>query len=207
MPWETRAAANADDDPRVTLGFMPLVDSAPLIVAHALGFATDEGLELTLMREISWANIRDRVVVGRFDAAQMLAPMPIASSLGLGPIATPMAAPLSLGRGGKAVTLTRDLFARMEAEGASLQDAPRAMGEALARVVARLATVLRIARTSMKLRVQPSFETAPTHLSRSRWLGVMRCTVRRRLPSTDMPRQHDCDSRRSNLDLAKTTNL
>ena len=137
MPWETRAAANADDDPRVTLGFMPLVDSAPLIVAQALGFAADEGLQLTLVREISWANIRDRVVVGRFDAAQMLAPMPIASSLGVGPIPTPMAAPLSLGLGGNAVTLSRDLFAAMEAEGASLDDAPRPMGEALARVVAR----------------------------------------------------------------------
>ena len=46
-----------------------------------------EGIDLTLVRESSWANIRDRVAVGHFDVAHMLAPMPIASTLGLTPIA------------------------------------------------------------------------------------------------------------------------
>ena len=33
----------------LTLGFLPLVDSAPLIVADALGFAAEEGLALILL--------------------------------------------------------------------------------------------------------------------------------------------------------------
>ena len=45
------------------------------------------------MRETSWANIRDRVVVGHFDAAHMLGPMPIASTLGIGHLKVPMVAP------------------------------------------------------------------------------------------------------------------
>ncbi len=117
----------------LTLGFIPLVDAAPLIVAHELGFAEREGLSLRLCREISWANIRDRVIVGHFDAAQMLAPMPIASTLGLGPLATPMIAPFSLGAGGNAITLS---LAVVEAVGAVGLDAgPAAQAQALAAVV------------------------------------------------------------------------
>ncbi len=53
----------------VTLGFMPLFDSAVVVVAAEKGFASDEGLDLTLDRETSWANIRDRIAVGHFQAA------------------------------------------------------------------------------------------------------------------------------------------
>ena len=62
------------------IGFIPLVDCAPLIVAHEKGFAAAEGLRLDLVRETSWANIRDRVALGHFDAAHMLAPMTIAAT-------------------------------------------------------------------------------------------------------------------------------
>lgn len=120
----------------LTLGFMPLVDAAPLIVAKELGFAEAQGLQLNLVREISWANIRDRVIVGHFDAAQMLAPMPIASTLGIGPIATPMIAPFSLGLGGNAVTMANRIVEAMLADGARLDAGPAEMGRALGKVIA-----------------------------------------------------------------------
>ena len=65
----------------ITLGFMPLFDSAVLVAAVEKGFVRDEGLNVRLVRETSWANIRDRIAVGHFQAAHMLAPMPIASNL------------------------------------------------------------------------------------------------------------------------------
>ena len=46
---------------RITAGFMPLLDSALLVAAKEMGFAVAEGVELTLIRETSWANIRDRL--------------------------------------------------------------------------------------------------------------------------------------------------
>ena len=64
------------------VGFIPLMDCAPLAVAAEKGYAADEGLDLRLVRETSWANIRDRVVVGHFDAAHMLGPMAIAVHAG-----------------------------------------------------------------------------------------------------------------------------
>jgi two-component system, oxyanion-binding sensor len=103
---------------RITAGFLPLLDSLLLVIAREKGFAADEGVELVLVRETSWANIRDRTAVGHFDVAHMLAPMPIAASLGLTPIATPVIAPMALGLGGNAVTVSTALWANMIAAGA-----------------------------------------------------------------------------------------
>lgn len=66
------------------IGFMPLVDAAPVIVARELGFAEEEGLDLVLQRAPSWSLLRDRLVHGESDAAQMLSPVPVAMALGLG---------------------------------------------------------------------------------------------------------------------------
>ncbi|MBM0105170.1 ABC transporter substrate-binding protein [Steroidobacter sp. S1-65] len=117
------------------VGFIPLLDCAPLAVAVEKGFAAEQGLDLRLVRETSWANIRDRVVVGHFDAAHMLGPMAIASTLGVGHLKVPMAAPLSLGLGGSGITVSLGLWDSMTAEGASLSASPRALGEALRTVV------------------------------------------------------------------------
>jgi NitT/TauT family transport system ATP-binding protein len=130
---------------RIAAGFMPLTDSLLLVVAKERGFAGAEGIDLTLVRENSWANIRDRVAVGHFDVAHMLAPMPIAATLGLTPIAVPMIAPMVLGLGGNAVTVSRSLWDRMAANGAPPDLRPGPVGKALARVAESTETRLRFA--------------------------------------------------------------
>jgi NitT/TauT family transport system ATP-binding protein len=94
---------------------------------------------LSLARETSWANIRDRVMVGHFEAAHMLGPMPVASTLGLGHVETPMIVPFSLTLGGNAITVSSAIFAQMEEAGAHLEALPADMGRALAKVVSRRA--------------------------------------------------------------------
>ena len=66
----------------ITAGFVPLLDSALLVVAHEMGFAEEQGIALTLLRERSWASIRDRLAVRHIDVAHILGPMPIAGNLG-----------------------------------------------------------------------------------------------------------------------------
>lgn len=119
----------------LVVGFIPLLDSASLVVAVERGFAAQEGLDLKLIRETSWANIRDRIIVGHFDAAHMLAPMTIASTLGIGHIKTPLTAPISLGLGGNAITVSLPLWEQMTAQGAVSGDFSLSQGEALKRVV------------------------------------------------------------------------
>ncbi|MDP1641349.1 MAG: CmpA/NrtA family ABC transporter substrate-binding protein [Phenylobacterium sp.] len=91
------------------LGFIPLVDAAPLIVAQEKGFFAAEGLAVSLSREGSWATIRDKVAAGALDGAHMLAPMVLAASLGIGSEPKAMIAPIALNRGGAAVTLSSRL--------------------------------------------------------------------------------------------------
>lgn len=121
---------------RLTVGFIPLLDSATLVAAAELGFASREGLELRLVRETSWANIRDRTLFGHFDAAQMLGPMTVASTLGIGSPPSPLVAPCALGLGGNAITVSMELWEQMSAAGARLGRPPAEQGAALRSVVA-----------------------------------------------------------------------
>ena len=120
----------------VSVGFVPLLDCALLVAAHEKGFAAQQGLRLRLVREVSWANVRDRVTVGHFDAAQMLGPMVLASALGLMPGEEPCVAVTALGVGGNAVTLSTLLWQQMLAHGAAAGARPEVQARALAAVVA-----------------------------------------------------------------------
>ncbi|WP_420412129.1 CmpA/NrtA family ABC transporter substrate-binding protein [Roseibium sp.] len=119
----------------VIAGFIPLLDSAVLVAAAEKGFAEEEGIALKLVRETSWANIRDRIAVGHFDVAHMLAPMPIAASLNLTSLAVPMLAPMVLGLGGNAITASAALWQVMAGHGADPEGDPVSTGKALAAVM------------------------------------------------------------------------
>ncbi|MES0810567.1 CmpA/NrtA family ABC transporter substrate-binding protein [Roseibium sp. SCPC15] len=125
----------ASQTTQVIAGFIPLLDCAVLAVACEKGFAEQEGVALKLVRETSWANIRDRIAVGHFDVAHMLAPMPIAASLNLTSLAVPMLAPMLLGLGGNAITVARSLWMEMKTEGAGIGGDPVSTGKALASVI------------------------------------------------------------------------
>lgn len=99
----------------VRAGFIPLVDASILVAAAEFGFAAREGIQLELVKDVSWANIRDRLAFRQFDIAHMLAPMPIASSLELGSNPSPVIAPFTLGRGGNAITLSLAIYRHMQA--------------------------------------------------------------------------------------------
>jgi two-component system, oxyanion-binding sensor len=118
------------------IGFIPLVDAAALIVAVDKGFAAAEGLDVTLVREVSWSNVRDKLNIGLFDAAHLLAPVAIASSLGLGHVRVPILAPFNLGLNGNAITVSPALHAAIMSEISGDRFDPMATAQALARVVA-----------------------------------------------------------------------
>jgi ABC-type nitrate/sulfonate/bicarbonate transport system substrate-binding protein len=118
------------------IGFIPLVDAAALIVAVDQGFTAAEGLDITLVREVSWSNVRDKLNIGLFDAAHLLAPVAIASSLGLGHVKVPIVAPFNLGLNGNAITVSPALHAALTAELEGDPFDPMATALALARVVA-----------------------------------------------------------------------
>jgi ABC-type nitrate/sulfonate/bicarbonate transport system substrate-binding protein len=116
------------------IGFIPLVDAAALILA----------VERDLPRLRDWmsplcakchANVRDKLNIGLFDAAHLLAPVAIASSLGLGHIKVPIVAPFNLGLNGNAITVSPALHAAIMAELDGGRFDPMATALALSRVV------------------------------------------------------------------------
>jgi two-component system, oxyanion-binding sensor len=119
------------------IGFIPLTDAAALVVAADKGFAAKQGLSLDLVREVSWSNVRDKLNIGLFDAAHLLAPVAIASSLGIGHIKMPLLVPFVLGANGNAITVSPALHSALilAAQGGDITDA-KVSGQALARVVA-----------------------------------------------------------------------
>ncbi|WP_256752345.1 CmpA/NrtA family ABC transporter substrate-binding protein [Mesorhizobium sp. Mes31] len=120
---------------QITAGFMPLFDSAVLVAASELGFAAREGIDLTLHRETSWANIRDRIAIGHFHLAHMLGPMPLACNLGLTPLASETIVPFSLGLGGNCVTISNAVWDGMAAHGAAPDLDPARAGAALGALI------------------------------------------------------------------------
>lgn len=91
----------------LSLGFVPLLDAAPLIVAAELGFAEQEGLDLHLHRAASWSQLRDMLDLGAVDAAHMLSVMPVARALGLGGGQGPLDVLMVLSLNGQVVGLSR----------------------------------------------------------------------------------------------------
>lgn len=121
----------------ITAGFVPLLDSALLVVAREKGFAEAQSIDLALVRERSWASIRDRLAVSQFDVAHILGPMPIACNLGLSAPAPQMIVPMALGLGGNAVTVSAMLWRAMAEQGATADLDARANGAALRKVIDR----------------------------------------------------------------------
>jgi ABC-type nitrate/sulfonate/bicarbonate transport system substrate-binding protein len=118
----------------LTLGFVPLTDCAPLVVAREKGFFAKQGLSVELSRESSWANIRDKVCTGMLDGAQMLAAMPLASALD-GSHCQPMVTALSLDLNGNAITVSKELYGRMLATGVGGLDTAKGSARALKQVI------------------------------------------------------------------------
>ena len=118
------------------IGFIPLCDAAALLIAVDKGFCREAGLNVELVREVSWSNVRDKLNIGLFDSAHLLTPVAIASSLGLGHVKVPIIAPFNLGINGNAITVSPDLHAALKAAAEGDIADPMVSARALARVVA-----------------------------------------------------------------------
>ena len=66
------------------LGFVSLADAAPLVAAKLLEFGHAHGLTLELLRQPSWAALRDKLLAGELDAAHALYGLAYGVQLGLG---------------------------------------------------------------------------------------------------------------------------
>jgi NitT/TauT family transport system ATP-binding protein/nitrate/nitrite transport system substrate-binding protein len=146
------------------IGFSPLNDSALVLLGEALGYYTAEGLDVTLSREANWSNIRDKMSYGLLDAAHVLAPMPLARGLGLGPTLGKIIAPMALGANGNSVVVSSHLMtALIHDDKTKLLDTARALRDEISR---------RRAAGAPKVVLAMPFAYSPHHFVLRHWVAA-----------------------------------
>lgn len=120
-------AAGSDglEKTKLTFGIIPLTDCAPIVIASEKGFFKKHGLDVTVSKESSWANIRDKVALGQLDGAHMLAGMPIAASIGVGAKKQATVTAFSMDLNGNGITVSNELYERMVKADPEAMKAPR----------------------------------------------------------------------------------
>lgn len=103
----------AQNEP-VKLGFIPLTDCSPIVMAKELGLFKKYGVEVVVTKESSWANVRDKILTGELDGAHCLYSMPFSVYTGVGGKAgSEMKIAMMLNVNGQAITLSNDFCGKV----------------------------------------------------------------------------------------------
>ena len=123
--------------PKIKVGYIPIIDCAPIVLADELGAYERQGLDVEIRREVSWANVRDKLALGVLDASHILAPLPLALTLGIDSPGAATINAMTLAANGNALTLSQALWREMEDAAPDLVGAGHAplVAKALAAVV------------------------------------------------------------------------
>lgn len=97
--------AGAPEKVNLKVGFIPITCATPIIMAAPLGFYEKQKLNVDVVKTAGWAIVRDKTINGEYDAAHMLAPMPLAISMGLGSTKAPFVTPAIENVNGQAICL------------------------------------------------------------------------------------------------------
>lgn len=103
------APAPARTPRRITIGYVPLTDCAPLVVAHEMGLFVRRGLDVRLSREAGWSTVREKMLHGELDAAHAPASMVFEISHGLDVAPVPCLTGLVLAHNGNAIAVSNEL--------------------------------------------------------------------------------------------------
>jgi nitrate/nitrite transport system substrate-binding protein len=97
--------AGAIEKKDLKIGFIAITCATPIIMAEPMGFYAKHGLNVEVVKTAGWAIVRDKTLNKEYDAAHMLAPMPIAISLGLGSPPVPFTVPAIENINGQGIVL------------------------------------------------------------------------------------------------------
>ncbi len=115
------AGSDAPEITEVKIGFIPLTDCAPIVVAAQMGFDKKYGIKITPSKEASWAAVRDKVANGELQAAHILYGMMYGVQMGIGGQQKDMAVLMSLNNNGQGITLSSQLKDKGVKDGKSLK--------------------------------------------------------------------------------------
>lgn len=125
VPPGVRAAAwaggsDAPEKTELRVGYIPLTDCAPVVMAARLGLDRKHGIAIRPSKEASWAAVRDKLVAGELDAAHALYGLVYGVQLGIGGPRREMAVLMTLSANGQGISASRALALAGAVDGASL---------------------------------------------------------------------------------------
>ena len=123
MSAATAWAAGSDkpEKPEINVGFIPLTDCAPIVVASVMGFDKKYGIKINVSKEASWAGVRDKLLNTELDAAHVLYGLVYGVQLGIGGPQKGMAVLMTLNHNGQSITLSNQLREKGATDGRSLK--------------------------------------------------------------------------------------
>lgn len=95
---------------RISVGYVPLVDSAPLLIAQTHGFFESYGVDVDLVREIGWATVREKIRHGELECANAPASMVFELSCGLGVLPQQCLTGMATAHHGNSIVLSTELW-------------------------------------------------------------------------------------------------
>jgi nitrate/nitrite transport system substrate-binding protein len=113
--------ADAPEKKEVKIGFIPLTDCAPVVMASIKGFDKKHGVTIVPTKEASWAAIRDKLVNGEIDLAHVLYGLVYGVQLGASGPQKDMAVLMTLNQNGQAISLSNQLKEQGVSDGTSLR--------------------------------------------------------------------------------------
>lgn len=120
----SQAWAAGSDAPEITevkVGFIPLTDCAPIIVAAQMGFDKKYGIKIVPSKEASWAGVRDKLVNGELHAAHVLYGLIYGVQMGIGGQQKDMNILMTLNNNGQGITLANQLKEKGVTSGGTLK--------------------------------------------------------------------------------------
>ncbi len=115
------AGSDAPEITEVKIGFIPLTDCAPIVVAAQMGFDKKYGIKIIPSKEASWAAIRDKTVNGELHAAHVLYGLIYGVQMGIGGQQKDMNVLMTLNNNGQAITLASQLKDKGVTSGGTLK--------------------------------------------------------------------------------------
>ena len=99
---------------KIQIGYIPLLDCIAILWAKQRGFFDELGLEVDLVKETSWASLRDRLAFGVLDVAHCLSAMLPAAALSEDQLGIPLQTNLVLSQNRAFISLSQKLCHQLD---------------------------------------------------------------------------------------------
>ena len=116
----------------IQLGYIPLLDCISLLWASHKGYFAEQGLDVSLVKEPSWASLRDRLAFGFLDAAHCLSTILPAAAMGEDHLGIPLQTSLILSQNRAFISLSQKLCHELNV---SVHDHPTESAKKIANIL------------------------------------------------------------------------